>query len=521
MSHLSGRSLRWAQAILVVAPAFILFGYNQAGLGPLANLESWVEAFPAIDAVNTQGALRAQNSTRKGAVIASFQIGALIGALSCFLISDRLGCRKVICIGALFSILGQLLQVSASALAQFTFGRVLLGIGIGQFSVVVPVWQSECSDAKDRGKNVILDGIFMCFGYALCNWLDFGFSQLPNNGANQWRAPLAISFAPSLVIVASIFFLPESPRWLVRMNRSDEASSVLFALKGADADETAIATELAGIQQSLEITSATKGLFRDMLAKDDDERLLYRFCLCIVLQFFQQMCGGNLISVYASTIFQNNLHLSASLSKILAASALTWKCACCFIAFVCIDRFGRRALFMVSGAGMAICMAALAVTTSFGADNKPASMVSVIFIFLFNLFYPIGFLGGNFLYCTEVAPMRLRVAMASFSTANHWLWNFVVVMVTPVAIDTIGYKYYILYAVLSACIPVIVYFFYPETMNRNLELLSLVFREASGPCQLVSMARRLPQGDTGSQVLVARNENKEEGGCSVEMVECK
>lgn len=518
IAHLRGQSLRWAQAVLVVAPAFILFGYNQAGLGPLANLQSWVHTFPEIDAINTQGALRAQHSTSKGAVIASFQIGALIGALSCFLISDRLGCRKLIFIGALFTLVGQLLQVSASALVQFTIGRVLLGMGVGQFSVVVPVWQSECSDAKHRGQSVILDGIFMCFGYALCNWVDFGFSQLPNDSANQWRAPLAISFAPSLVILASIFFLPESPRWLVRMNRADEASSVLFALKGDAADEAAIATEMAGIHESLEITSATKGLFRDMFSKDDDERLIYRFCLCVVLQFFQQMCGGNLITVYASTIFQNNLHLSANLSKILASCALTWKCACCFIAFACIDRFGRRLLFMVSGAGMAMCMAALAVTTSFGANNKPASIVSVVFIFLFNMFYPIGFLGGNFLYCTEVAPMRLRVAMASFSTANHWLWNFVVVMVTPVALDTIGYRYYILYAVLSACIPVIVYFFYPETMNRNLELLSLVFREASTPCQIVSMARQLPQGDTGSQILVARNENKE-GGCSVEMVE--
>lgn len=95
---------------------------------------------------------------------------------------------------------------------------------------------------------------------------------------------------------------------------------------------------------------------------------------------------------------------------------------------------------MISGAGMSMCMACLAVTASFPSTNESASIASAIFIFLFNSFYPFGFLGGNFLYCTEVAPVRLRVAMNSVSTANHWLWNFVVTMVTPVALDTIGFR---------------------------------------------------------------------------------
>lgn len=85
--------------------------------------------------------------------------------------------------------------------------------------------------------------------------------------------------------------------------------------------------------------------------------------------------------------------------------------------------------------------------------------------------------------------------MSAISTGNHWLWNFVVVMVTPVALDTIGYKYYIIYAVISACIPVSVYFFYPETMNRNLEPLNHVFRDAPTAWDIVSMARHLPQGE--------------------------
>lgn len=113
--------------------------------------------------------------------------------------------------------------------------------------------------------------------------------------------------------------------------------------------------------------------------------------------------------------------------------------------------------------------------------------------------------------------MRFRVAMASISTANHWPSDFVVVMVTPVALDTIGYGYHIMYVVLSACIPVLVYFFTPETMNRNLELLNHVFRDASSPWQIVSMARHLRQGEVTVANVIAQNEQAD--GCSVEMKE--
>ena len=501
-----GKTLRVAQALLIVAPAFIIFGYNQSGLGPLATLQSWVKVFPDIDTVNTEGAVKATNSTSKGAVIASFQLGALIGALSCTGLGDRLGRRKTIFLGAILTVIGQLLQTAAYGLPQFVVGRVILGLGVGQFSVAVPVWQSECTSAKHRGQHVVVDGICICLGYALCNWIDFGLSKV--TGSLQWRIPLVVSFFFSLVVLVSVFLLPESPRWLVRVGRIEEATQSLAAYKGLPDEDEAVRVEIAGIETSLEVTVDSARL-RDIfdLKKPDEERLLYRFCLCVALQFFQQMCGGNLISTYVSTIFEENLHMTSDLARILSSCAMTWKFLCSFIAFFAIDRLGRRKIFMISGTGMSVCMMVMAITTSFGENHK-ASIVSAVFIFLFNSFYPVGFLGGNFLYCTEVAPVRLRVAMAAISTANHWLWNFVVVMITPVALDTIGYRYYIVYTVISACIPVAVYFFYPETMNRNLEALNHVFRDAPSTWQIVSMARHLPQGEAAEVDVWMRSEEK-------------
>ena len=132
--------------------------------------------------------------------------------------------------------------------------------------------------------------------------------------------------------------------------------------------------------------------------------------------------GSNLISVYATILFQENLGMGTENSRILSAGALTWKCLCALLGFVCIDRYGRRAVFIISGVGMSACMVALAVSTSFPKDNTGAQIAAGCFIYLYNTFVPIGFLGANFLYATEVAPIKLRMAMSSLSTANHWLW---------------------------------------------------------------------------------------------------
>lgn len=219
-----------------------------------------------------------------------------------------------------------------------------------------------------------------------------------------------------------------------------------------------------------------------------------------MLQTLQQLVGGNLISIYTTAIFEDNLHPQGDLHQILAATTLTWKLLCPFIAFATIDYLGRRVVFIVSGTGMSVCMVVMAVATSFPASNHTASIVAAVFIFMFNLCYPIGFLGGNFLYTAEIAPVHLRIAMSSISTVNHWLWSFIITMITPVALSSIGWKYYIVFAVLFASVPLVVIPFFPETMNRNLELIDFVFREAATIWDIVPMARSLPKGDSRTEV---------------------
>lgn len=294
----AGKSLQISLVAFIVAPSFILFGYNQAVLGSLFSLESWVEIFPEIDTVNTTGALKSHNSTSQGACNASFQIGCLIGALSLSFYGETLGRRKVIFIASILTMIGQVLQTSAYGLPQFIVGRVILGFAIGQTSGTVPVWQAESASSKHRGQQVICTGIFISTGYTLCNWIDFGFSFLPSS-TYQWRAPLTISFLFSIVLFVFAFAFPESPRWLIGKGRMQEATESLAKYRGKEVDDPEIAREIAGVVLSFE--SAEGSSLKDMFKKDDETRLFFRFCLCMGLNFFQQV---------SSSLFENIISLT-------------------------------------------------------------------------------------------------------------------------------------------------------------------------------------------------------------------
>lgn len=122
---LQGQKLRNAQIWAVILPAYILFGYNNAVAGPLLDLPSWVETFPRIDTVNTEGAQNTNNSRVQGTVVAMYTLGAFFGALSCIYIGDKLGRVRTIQFGAAVNVVGAILQSTSFSLGQLIVGRLV------------------------------------------------------------------------------------------------------------------------------------------------------------------------------------------------------------------------------------------------------------------------------------------------------------------------------------------------------------------------------------------------------------
>ncbi|KAJ7795694.1 putative MFS sugar transporter [Mycena olivaceomarginata] len=467
---LRGKALSNALVWAVIMPAYLLFGYDNGVAGGLLDLPAWVELFPEIDTVNTTGAQKKHNSHIQGTVVAVYTLGALFGALSCALIGDWLGRRRTIMLGTVVTSIGSILQCSTFSFAQLIIGRFITGLGLGAISATAPNWQVEVSYLNALTE-IVLQGKPSAVEPAIEAWINFGFSH--TTGGLSWRFSLAFSLFFTIIVFFSVPLWPESPRWLVKVGRIEEARHVLAALDDVSIDSPVIAQELREIEISLEETG--KGTFRDIF-RNGPARFANRAFIAAITQCFQQMSGINVLGYYQTTIFRTLLGLDSSTARILSATVFMWQALCTLIGAFTIERVGRRKLMIFGAAGMGLCMALIA-----GCTSHPSNHTA-------------GFLGLAFLYSSEIAPLSVRTPITAFSTTSTWLFTFTVVEATPTGFNSLGFKYFIIYAAnklaphTAECLS---YWFFPETQGLHLESVDRIFIESKNIFDPVRVAKRL------------------------------
>lgn len=326
-----------------------------------------------------------------GVVVGCYDLGAVTGCLLAIAYSDRIGRLKTILLGLMLSIIALAIESSAYSLAQFIVGRLLIGGAIGTISSSVPIWQAECSSSSHRGAFVVMEGLFISAGITMSEWISFGFS-FASSGPVQWRVPLAFPAIFAIFVIPFVMTMPESPRWLARVGRLEEARSVLAALADEDEHSESVNEDMRKIEHSL-------GLIKGKVSEifhNGEERVSHRTGLACWGLMAQQMCGISAMVFYTSTIFED-LNFKGVDARVLSSSLTTFQTLCAFVPLFLIDRLGRRPMFMISGMGLSICMAVLAGTGDLKGSGSDAATV---FVFLYQFFYPFGFLGQTFLYAT-------------------------------------------------------------------------------------------------------------------------
>ncbi|OAG11538.1 general substrate transporter [Paraphaeosphaeria sporulosa] len=472
-SRLSGQRLATVRIFGMVAPAFWLYGYNQSNLGGVVGFLDFTNHFPGLDAAHTEGTVKAHHATIQATVVAIYTIGCLIGALSTMSTANLLGRRLSLSLYAAIACIGLLLQASTFSLPQLIVGRIVTGLGVGGVNAIVPVWQSETTSPRNRGKNVIVLGTFVASGIALAAWINFALS-FHQGSSLCWRLSLGMPLVFGIPLIFTPFLFPESPRWLVQVGRLDDAARVFGVIKGLGTDDDEVVAAVEQARLAVRDAKEKKTPFFKLLAQKR-QRNGYRLFLAFFVNFAAQMTGANAVSYYGTTIFRESLGFAAHQASMLNACVLTWKIFAAVLAFVTIDRVGRRALLLASSSGMAFCMAMLAICVSQLAHSKAAGDVAVFFLFLFMAFFPLGFLAANFLYSAEISTQELRVHSSAVGVATHWLCNFIVAEITPICFAEIGYKTYIIFAVLGCFITPVIYFFFPETNGRTLDEIDQMF----------------------------------------------
>lgn len=495
---LKGDRLNLAAIILVVMPAVVSFGYNQSLVGGLFDFPAFEEQFPQINPAVGNEVDR--KTTLRGTVNGLYAVGGILGSVTCVWLGDLKGRRFTLFVAAITQLIGAILMASSFAFSQFVVSRIIVGLGTGGLLATVSVWQSEISNSKRRGSHVTFIGVFLGFGLCLALWIDFGFYH--TMGDISFRFPFAFQVILSIMVAVFVYSFPESPRYLMKKNRIEEAEEIMLIIEDGMTDPDEVRKSIQDQKTSMDLAGQVK--FFDF-CKMGSQRTLNRTILAVTCLVGLQLTGVNAITFYTSTIFGGYLNLKPEVAKPLAAVYQMTSILGGTLSAFTVEKYGRRTLMMVSSAGNAICMALLAGLLCY-PDNKQAIVAATFFLYLYHFVYVIGWGGVPFLYASEIAPLSHRSSINGLAVGAFWAFNFMIAEVSPIAYEHIGAKYLIVWACANATFILVVYFFFPETSGRSLEEIDELFAVAEGWLDVVKVAKRIPHrhlseviGDTENQ----------------------
>jgi sugar porter (SP) family MFS transporter len=400
------------------------------------------------------------NGTRIGQAAALFVINPLI---------ERYGRKKPIAIGSVIMMLGIALQTAAQSTGMFVTGRVLIGFGNNIQQSACPILISELAYPSQRPQITGILNATGSLGQIMAAWITYGTASMANSWS--WRLPSILQAVTSIFQFIMVFFMPESPRWLVYNNRRDEAHQILCKYHAeGDPDSQLLQFEMAEIDYTLEDekhNSRTSWLewFRTPANR-------YRFCVILSLGFMIQWCGNALVSYYLHLVL-DSIGVTGTKTQLLINGGYTIEGLVFGMSFsLLIDKVGRRKMFLSGMAGMFVAYVLLTIFTgvnsSHGFSSPGLSGATVAMIFLFGACYKLASPTQE-PYFMEISPYNLRAKTSVIKQFGDAGANLFSGFVNPIALDAIAWKYYIVWCCMLLSNFTVIYFFFPETKGLSLE----------------------------------------------------
>lgn len=401
---------------------------------------------------------------QEGIAGASAILGCIPGAMFAGFFGDRFGRRRVLFICAILYAASGLLSAVPRTFTEFLIARFVSGLGIGASSMICPVYVAELSPAAWRGRLGslfqfgIVSGIFVTL---FINAQIQGLGDESWNASVGWRWMLGAEIAPAMVLLALLFFVKESPRWLVQVGRDSEARRILEKVDSpAYADE-----EIAAAKSANQENEAS---FFELLTAVRYRRVL---TIGVLLMAFSQFSGINAIMYYSTKVFTT---AGVGVKDSFTASAFIGLVNLVFtlVAVALVDKAGRRALLLVGLAAQVIALAV--VGWMFHANVHGAALLIAILAFIAAFAMALGPI--PWILCSEIFPTRIRGRAMSIATFTIWLSCYIVAQSFPMLNDSPNVgpaKTFWIYAAFSLAAFLFVFARVPETKGRTLEEISV------------------------------------------------
>ena len=372
----------------------------------------------------------AGNASIIGWITSSVMFGAIFGGALAGQLSDKLGRRKMILLSALIFVVGSILSGLApqDGSLYLISVRVLLGLAVGAASALVPAYMSEMSPARLRGRLSGINQTMIVSGMLLSYVVDFLLKDMPETIA--WRLMLSLAAVPAIILFLGVLRLPESPRFLVRHGKLEEARQVLGFIR----EKNEVDAELRDIQETAqEETAAAANTSLSTLLSDK-----YRYLVTagVGVAAFQQFQGANAIFYYIPLIVEQATGQAAS-------SQLMWPIiqgillvlgSLVFLAIA--DRFKRRTLLTLGGTVMGLSFILPAVINSIVPDTDP--MMIVGFLCVYVAFYSFTWAPLTWVIVGEIFPLAIRGRASGMASSFNWIGSFLVGLLFPIMTASIS-----------------------------------------------------------------------------------
>jgi len=401
-------------------------------------------------------------------------IGCLIGALVSGGTSDRFGRKPILILSAVLFAISSVGTGIVNSFEAFVAWRILGGVAIGLASNLSPLYIAEIAPASLRGRLVSLNQFTIVIGVLLAQVVNLGIaSSFPGflggvmgkeaalvwNESTGWRWMFGVTAIPSLLFLIGMFFVPESPRWLVKKGRQEKAGRVLARIGGEAYGK--------GLLQSIESTLAAEGETKANLLSLFEGRMLRILMLGIGLAVFQQWCGINVIFNYAGEIFKSaGYSIDDTLKNIAWTGSVNFVFT--LVAMAVVDKLGRRPLMLAGAAGLLVIYGLIGFCYFRGILGFPvlALVLAAIGSYAATL-APV-----TWVVISEIFPNRIRGAAMSVSVTFLWLACFILTYTFPILNARLGAAgTFWLYAGICAAGFLLVLFRLPETKGKSLEQL--------------------------------------------------
>ncbi|XP_061375604.1 probable polyol transporter 4 isoform X1 [Gastrolobium bilobum] len=408
-------------------------------------------------------------------LVGILSIISLLGSLAGGKTSDAIGRKWTIGLAAAIFQTGGAVMALAPSFKVLMIGRLVAGVGVGFGVMIAPVYIAEISPAIARGSLTSFPEIFINFGILLGYISNYAFSGLPVH--ISWRIMLGVGLLPSVVIAVALFFIPESPRWLVVQNRIEEARLVLSKISESEkeAEEKLQEIQIAAGSANAE-KYESKAVWKEILCPTPPVlRMLITGC---GIQCFQQVTGIDTTVYYSPTIFKD-AGITGN-SQLLAATVAVGftKTLFILIAIFLIDKLGRKPLLYVSTIGMTVCLFSLSLSLAFLSHAKVGIILAILAVCGNVAFFSVGLGPICWVLSSEIFPLRLRAQASALGAVGSRVSSGVISMsfLSVTRAITVAGAFFV-FGVISCSAVAFVHYCVPETKGKTLEEIELLFQD--------------------------------------------